>query len=50
MLVNENVARTRGGIDTTVTITFRALDKDDPDYKRPNIQQTPDVVIEDKRK
>jgi hypothetical protein len=49
MLVNENVARTRGGIDTTVTITFRALDKDDPDYKRPNIQPTPDVVIEDKR-
>jgi outer membrane murein-binding lipoprotein Lpp len=50
MLVNESVARTRMGIDTTVTITFRALDKNDPEYKRPNVQQVPDVVIQDNRK
>jgi hypothetical protein len=37
-------------IDTMVTITFRALDRNDPEYTRPNIQQAPDVVIEDKRK
>lgn len=50
MLVSESVTRTRMNIDTMVTITFRALDRNDPEYTRPNIQQAPDVVIEDKRK
>jgi len=50
LLVSESVTRTRMGIDTTITITFRALDKSDPEYKRPDIQRSPDVLIQDQRK
>lgn len=50
MLINESTARTRMGIDTTVTVTFRCLNENDPKYVRPNIQQTPNVVIENQRK
>ncbi|MER0203084.1 MAG: hypothetical protein DU480_04330 [Nitrosomonas sp.] len=37
MLINEATARTRMGIDTTVTVTFRCLHENDPEYVRPNI-------------
>lgn len=50
MFVNESTARTRMGIDTTTNITFRCLSESDPDYARPDVQQTPNVVIEDQRK
>ena len=44
------VSETRVGDPiVTITITYRALDKNDPEYKRPNVQQVPDVVIEDRR-
>lgn len=38
MLVNESTARTRMGIDTTVNVTFRCLNENDPEYTRPIIQ------------
>jgi hypothetical protein len=45
------VSETRSGDPiATVIITFRALDKNDPEYKRPNVRQSPAVVIEDRRK
>jgi hypothetical protein len=50
MLTNESTARTRMGIDTTVTVTFRCLSESDPEYGRPEIRQAPNVVIEDQRK
>jgi len=50
MFVNESTARTRMGIDTTVNVTFRCLSESDPEYARPDIRQSPDVVIEDQRK
>lgn len=50
LFINESMQRTRMGIDTTVTVTFRCLNENDPEYTRPNIQQVPDVVIEDQRK
>ena len=50
MFVNESTARTRMGIDTTVDVTFRCLNENDPEYKRPMVRQAPDVVIEDQRK
>ena len=50
MFVNESTARTRMGIDTTVNVTFRCLNESDPEYARPNIKQSPDVVIEDHRR
>lgn len=50
MLVNESTARTRMGIDTTVNVTFRCLNESDPEYARPNIRQSPDVIIEDQRR
>lgn len=50
MFINESTARTRMGIDTTVSVTFRCLNENDPEYARPNVRQTPDVVIEDQRK
>lgn len=37
------------GIDTTVSITFQCLSESDPEYVRPRMRQTPDVVIEDSR-
>jgi len=49
MFVNESTARTRMGIDTTVNVTFRCLAENDPEYARPNVRQSPDVVIEDQR-
>ena len=49
MLKNESMRATRMGIDTTVDIIFRCLKEDDPEYVRPDMQQTPDVVIEDRR-
>jgi len=48
MLTNENVANTRMGIDTTVTLYFRCLDERDSEYSRPNLQKTPDLIIENK--
>ena len=50
MIANESIARTRMAIDTTVTVTFRCLNESDPEYARPNVRKTPDVVIEDQRK
>lgn len=50
MLVNESTSRTRMGIDTTVNVTFRCLAENDPEYARPNVRQSPNVVIEDQRK
>lgn len=32
MLVSESMTRTRMGIDTTVTVTFRCLAESDPEY------------------
>lgn len=49
MLVNESSARTRMGIDTTVNVTFRCLFENDPEYARPDVRQSPSVVIEDQR-
>lgn len=31
------------------TVTFRCLNKGDPDLKRPNLQKSPDVLIKDNR-
>ncbi|WP_292992584.1 hypothetical protein [Nitrosomonas sp.] len=39
MFINESSARTRMGIDTTVTVTFRCLNENDPEYVRPNVRQ-----------
>ena len=50
MFVNESSARTRMGIDTTVSVTFRCLSESDPEYTRPTVRQAPNVVIEDQRK
>ncbi len=50
MFTNESTVSTRMGIDTTVTVTFRCLNENDPEYARPNIRQAPGVVIEDQRK
>ena len=47
MLVNENTVSSAEDRDTTINLTFRALDKDDPMYTRPEMR--PDVVIEDQR-
>lgn len=38
MLTNESTTRTRMGIDTTVTVTFRCLNESDPEYLRPNVR------------
>ena len=38
MLINESTTRTRMGIDTTVTVTFRCLNENDPEYARPNVR------------
>jgi hypothetical protein len=50
MFVNESMTRTRMGFDTTVSVTFRCLAESDPEYERPDIRQSPAVVIEDQRK
>jgi hypothetical protein len=50
MFVNESTARTRMGIDTTVNVTFRCLSEHDPEYARPDVRQSPSIVIEDQRK
>ena len=50
MFISESTARTRMGIDTTVNVTFRCLADNDPEYSRPEIRQSPAVVIEDQRK
>lgn len=49
MFINESTTRTRMGIDTTVTVTFRCLNDNDPEYARPNIRQTSDAVFENQR-
>lgn len=38
MFINESTTRTRRGIDTTVTVTFRCLNENDPEYARPNVR------------
>jgi hypothetical protein len=48
MLTNENVANTRMGIDTTVSIVFRCLSETDHDYSRPEYQKSADLVIENR--
>mgnify|MGYP001589456900 CR=1 FL=1 len=48
MFLNESTVPI--GYRTTVNVTFRCLNENDPEYARPNIRQTPDVVIEDQRK
>ena len=50
MLANESMSRTRMWIDTTVDVTFRCLNENDPEYVRPQIRQAPDVVIKDQSK
>lgn len=50
MFLNEVTSRTRMGIDTTIDVTFRCLSENDSEYTRPNVRQSPDIVIEDKRK
>lgn len=50
LLVNERAESTRMGTETTVSVTFRCLREDNPDYIRSNIRQWPDVIIEDQRK
>jgi hypothetical protein len=50
MFVNESSGRTRMGIDTTVNVTFRCLSETDPEYARPDVRQSPSVVIEDQRR
>ena len=40
MITNESTARARMGIDTTVTVTFRCLNENDPEYLRPNVRET----------
>ena len=50
MFLNESAVPTRMGTHTTVNLNFRCLNENDPEYARPNIRQTPDVVIEDQRK
>ena len=32
------------------SVTFRCLDKNDPELARPSFQNSPDVIIEDRRK
>ena len=49
MFTNESTTRTRMDIDTTVTVIFRCLNESDPEYTRPIIKKSPNVVIEDKR-
>lgn len=48
LLTNENVANTRMGIDTTVSIIFRCLSENDRDYSRPDYQKSPDLIIENR--
>ncbi|WHP07563.1 hypothetical protein QLH32_08975 [Acinetobacter corruptisaponis] len=50
MFVNESIMPTRMGIDTTITLTFRCLTDNDPLYTRPNIQHSPDVIIENRNR
>ncbi len=50
MFLNESMSRTRMAIDTTIDVTFRCLNENDPEYARPRVRQAPDVVIEDQRK
>lgn len=49
-LVHESSERTRMGIDTTITVAFRCLRDEDPDYGRPVIRTAPTAVIEDRRR
>jgi hypothetical protein len=48
MFLNENTAKTRMDIDTTVTIYFRCLNESDSEYTRPGIEKSPDLVIEER--
>lgn len=48
-LVHESSERTRMGIDTTITVTFRCLREDDADYQRTEIRSAPTMIIEDQR-
>ena len=50
MFVNESIMPTRMNIDTTVTLTFRCLADNDPQYTRPNIENTPNVIIENRNR
>jgi len=38
-----------GTNDANVDVTFRCLAAGDPELKRPNFQQAPNVVIQDQR-
>lgn len=46
MFLNESIAKTRMDIDTTVTIYFRCLNENDTEYTRPDIEKSPDLIIE----
>ncbi len=48
-MIHEKSERT-GYLDTTITVTFRCLDKQDREYQRPEIRTAPTTVIEDRRK
>lgn len=50
MFVSESTMPTRMNIDTTVTLNFRCLTDNDPQYTRPNIENTPNVIIENRNR
>ncbi len=50
MFVSESTMPTRMNIDTTVTLNFRCLTDNDPQYTRPNIENSPNVIIENRNR
>lgn len=44
-----NVNSSHGWRSSSVELIFRCLDKDDPEIKRTEWEQKPDIVIEDRR-
>lgn len=51
LVVNERLARTSDAGAGTIDLTFRCLNKGDPELaKRPEIRDRPDVIIQDQRK
>lgn len=51
LVVNERLARTSDAGGGTIDLTFRCLNKGDPELaKRPEIRDRPDVIIQDQRR
>lgn len=42
LLINESSGRTRMGIDTTITVIFRCLNVNDPEFIRPSFNRSVD--------